>query len=136
MERLVDSGMVETTVDPVDEEVGEKEEEGELDVVVQGKGCLSSSIVKSCIAPYLGGEEGAGQDSHYGHRRQSLLHLESNLVLQEFGVLEGVVIEYEEIGEGGKYVVDYQPEEPAHQISRNVRLLGIVKFTMLSGTNS
>jgi hypothetical protein len=51
-------------------------------------------------------------------------------------VLEGIVVEYEEIGERCKYVIDDQPEEPAHQISLNVRLLGSVSFTMLSETNS
>lgn len=97
MKCLVDSRVVETTVDPVYAEVGEDEEEGELEVVVQWEGCLGGGIVKLPITAYLSCEERVGQDSHEGHGEQRLLHLERNLVLEVFRVLEGVVVEYEEI---------------------------------------
>ena len=97
MKCFVDLWVMEATVDPVYQEVGEEEEEGELEVVVQWEGCLSGGIVKLPITAYLSCEDWVGQDSHEGHGEQCLFHLKGHLVLEVFRVLKGVVIEYEEI---------------------------------------
>lgn len=96
MERLVQAGVMQTTVDPVDKEVGEEEEEGKLEGVVKREGRLSQSVVEFRIPPYLSREKRACQDRHYGHRDEGLLHLQLHLVFEVFRVLEVVVVEYEE----------------------------------------
>ena len=97
MKCLVDSRVMEATVDPVYAEVGEEEEEGELEIVVQREGRLGGGIVKLPITAYLSCEDRASQDSHERHGEQGLFHLKGHLVLEVFRVLEGVVVEYEEI---------------------------------------
>ena len=122
-------------MDPVDEEVGEEEKERELKIVVEGERCLSGGVVQLCIAPYLRCEEGSGQNCHYGHRRHCLLHLKSNLVLEVLRVLEGIVVEYEEVGEGCADVIHDKAEDPAAKVSLGVKLIELTKLTTLSRTS-
>ena len=99
MECLIYARVVQSAVDPVDAEVGEEDEDGELEVVVEVEWCFSGCIVEFGIASNFGSEDRGCQDGHYGHRYHCLLHLLADLVLEVFRVLEGVLVENEEIGE-------------------------------------
>lgn len=106
MEGFVEAGVVEGAVDPVDEEVGEADEEGELEVVVEGEGCVRRGVVEFSVAADFEEEKGSGEDGHDGHGDHGLADFEGDLVLEVFGVGDGGVIEDEYVGEGGAYEVE------------------------------
>ena len=106
VEGFVEAGMVEATVDPVDEEVGEADEERELEVVVEGEGCVRRCVVEVSVAADFKEEKGSGEDGHDGHGDHGLSNFEGDLVLEVFGVGDGGVIEDEYVGEGGAYEVE------------------------------
>lgn len=59
VQTLVDGRKVETTMDPIYEEVGKKDEEGILQVAVPGKRGIGGIFVQLSIATYFGQEEGS-----------------------------------------------------------------------------
>ena len=67
VERLVHHGMMQTAMDPVDEEVGEEEEERELDEVVQRERGFRGEFVELRVPAYFSHEEGRGEDGHGRH---------------------------------------------------------------------
>lgn len=102
--------VVQAAVDPVDAEVGEEEEDGELQIVPcaaeEGKQGMSepwrSGIVVHKAEPaHLSDEPGHGEDGHDGNAGHSLPNLKADLVLEILRVVEGRVVEDEEVGEGG-----------------------------------
>lgn len=58
--------MVEVAVDPVDEEIGEEHEEGELEDVVGPERCVVWVVVEFCVTFDFAEEEGHRQDGHDG----------------------------------------------------------------------
>ncbi len=106
VESLVYPRVVQSTVDPVDQEVGEEDEDGELEVVVEVEWCFGGCIVEFAVASDFSGKEWARHDGHDGHCYHCLLHLEANLVLEVFRVLECVLVEDEEIGERSANKID------------------------------
>ena len=112
MQRLVDHRMVQTPVDPVDEEVREADEKGELDNIVERERCVRGRIVKFGVTADFAEEERGGEDGHEGKGDQGLFDLEANLVLEVFGVGEGCVVEDEEVRDGGADEVDDGAEKP------------------------
>ncbi|EER40561.1 predicted protein [Histoplasma capsulatum H143] len=64
MQVLIDEGVVKAAVDPVDEEVGEDDEERELEVVVERKGSVFEVVVHFCIPADLEEEDGSCEDGH------------------------------------------------------------------------
>lgn len=60
---FVDKRVVQSAVDPVDEEICEEEEKRELQIVVQRKWRLSGCIVKLCVPLNLGQHEWNGENS-------------------------------------------------------------------------
>lgn len=129
VEALVDQRMVKTSVNPVDEEVGEHEEERELKPVVPSaekvehdvvEGRVRDSVVHEAVAANLGHEDGHGEDGHDGYGSKGLLDLESDLVLQILGMLESSLVEDEDITERCAEQVDGQSEKPARVVSMQV----------------
>lgn len=113
VQRLVDGRVVQTAVDPVDAEVGEDEEQGELQPVVARERLLAEAVVALGVAAHLGEEEGQRQDRHDGHGDHGLPDLEADLVLEVLGVVEGALVKDEEVGQAGEQEVDEQSKDPA-----------------------
>jgi hypothetical protein len=64
VEVLVDPWMVKTPVDPVDEEVCEEEEDGELEDIVPHSWTLLCRVVDLAVATNLKPKRSRGQDGH------------------------------------------------------------------------
>ncbi len=109
---LVHQRMVQPAVDPVDEEVGEGEEERELRVVVPRARALGRRVIHLAVSAHLGDEEGHREDGHDGQRDERLPDLLPHLVLQVFRVVEGRLVEDEHVGERCADEVDDGAEEP------------------------
>lgn len=58
-------------------------------------------VVHEAMPAHLGDEPGHGEDGHDGDAGHSLPNLEPDLVLEIFRVVEGGMVEDEEVGEGG-----------------------------------
>ena len=68
MQTFVEQGMMQAPVDPIDEEIGEQDEERELKVVVQAKRSIGRGVIKFCIAAYFAKEKGGREDGHDRNR--------------------------------------------------------------------
>lgn len=64
VQRLVYLGMMQAPVDPVDAQIGEGNEQGELKEVVKSKWSISGSIVEFSIATNFKQEKGRGENCH------------------------------------------------------------------------
>ena len=117
VQRLVHGRVVQPAVDEVDAEVGEADEQGELQHVVPPAGALGRRVVHARVAPHLAREPGHGEDAHDGQRDDRLSDLLGDLVLEVLGVVEGGVVEDEEVGEGGAEEVDDGAEEAGRGFS-------------------
>ena len=67
VQRLVNLGMMQTPVNPVDAQVREGNEQRELKDVIEGKRSICRSVVKFSIATNFKEEEGRGEDRHQRH---------------------------------------------------------------------
>lgn len=108
---LVDGRVVQGTVDPVDSAIGEHQEYRELRDDVPHAVFLGVHV-QLRVALDFGVEERGGEDGHHGHRHHRLHDFLAHLVLEEFGVLEGVLVENEDVGERREREVDDISEEP------------------------
>lgn len=97
MQILIYARMVQTTVDPVNGEVSEKEEERELKPVVPHSGTVGRYIVHLAVAAYFRQEKGNRVYSHHGYGFESLLDLEPDLVFEVFRMFKGFSVENEVI---------------------------------------
>ena len=122
---LVDARVVQAAVDEVDAAVGEAEEERELQHVVPPARSLGRRVVHLGVAQDFAEEEGYGEDGHDGGRDEGLLDLLRDLVFEVFGVLEGGVVEDEQVGEGGAEKVDDGAEEPGRR-GQYIREVGVI----------
>lgn len=84
-------------VDPIDEEVGEQDEERELQVAVQRERRIRRSIVEFGVAAHLAEEKGRREDGHDRQRFQSLADFEPHLILEVFRMRESGMVEDEDI---------------------------------------
>lgn len=130
MQALVDQWVVQTAMDPVDAEVGEEDEERELEVVVPAAGALGGGVVQLGVALELEEDDGHGHGGHSGERLIGLLYLEEDLVLEESGVLHGGLIEDENVRECRENKVDQKTEEPVTMLvgtacAQNIRQIVI-----------
>lgn len=117
----VDGRVVQRAVDPVDARVGEGEEERELRGVVPAPRPVGAGVVELAVAAHLEREDGRREDGDDGDGAHGLGDLLADLVLQEFGVREGGLVEDEEVGEGGAEEVDDGAEQPVTVFSAGVR---------------
>lgn len=109
---LVHPGMMQATVDPVDAQVREEDEERNLEVVVPASRAFVCRVVELGVAADLGEEPRDGEDGHDGEGDVGLLHLELDLVFEVARVVEGGLVEDEEVGSTGEDVVHEDAEEP------------------------
>lgn len=116
VQALVDGGVVEAAVNPVDEEVGEDEEERELEEVVPQAGALLGDIVELAVAADLEQEQGRRHHGHEGHGLVGVDNLEPDLVLEVLGVVHDALVEDEQEGQGSKDEVDDYAEDPVQSI--------------------
>ena len=91
---------MQTAVNPVDEEIGEENEDGELEDAVVGEGLLGDGIVELGVASDLEDEEGRSEKGHGGHGGHCLLDFQGDLALEELGVIEGGFIPNEDVRGG------------------------------------
>lgn len=113
---LVDGRQMQPAVNPVDAEVGKKNEERELGPVVPTAGSLLSGVVELAKAANLSEEGDGGAERHDGHGLVSLLHLKPHLVLEKLGVVEGLLVKDENVREGGEDEVVEQSEDPGNLV--------------------
>lgn len=110
MKLLVDEGVMQATVNPVDERVCKKEEERELENVVPPPWSLGGCVINLGIAAYFG-EEGRGSAER--HERQSfycLHNLHRNLVLEVAWVVELGLVKDENVRQRREQEVRNTPE--------------------------
>jgi hypothetical protein len=112
VQRLVNALVVESTVNPVDTEIGEEEEEGKLGPVVPGTGALLCGIVELRVAADFSQEPGRSEDGHDREGDVGLLHLETDLVFEVSGMVEGTLVEDEVVGQRGENVVYNDTKQP------------------------
>lgn len=93
VQALVDERVMQPAVDPVDAEVGEHDEEGELQPVVEGEGRVFGGVVELAVAAHLGEHQRHGAERHEGHGDHGLFHLEDDLVAKVLGMLESLLVE-------------------------------------------
>lgn len=66
MEDLVHFWVMQTPMDPVDEEISEYDEEQELEIVVSGKRCIGRGVVKLRVATHFTEEKRCREYCHDG----------------------------------------------------------------------
>lgn len=127
VQALVEDRVVQGAVDPVDAEVGEEDEQRELQPAVMlaeeveervGEAWGGDVVVDEAVAADFGDEPGRGEDGHDRNRLHGLLDLKAHLVLEVFGMLEGGLVEDEYVAEGREGAVDDEAEEPGCVVSR------------------
>lgn len=98
---FVNERVVQSTVNPVDAEIGKGNEEGELQPGVPATQApcraLRERVVDQGVAIDFGKEPGYGEDGNDGHCGEGLADLHANLVLEVLGVLECVLVENEDV---------------------------------------
>lgn len=109
---LVDARVVQVAVNPVDAEVAEDDEGGELEDVPPEAGALLGGVVELAVATDFGEEDGGVEDGHDGHGLVGLDDLEPDLVLDVLGVVEGALVEDELVGQRGEDEVEQKAEPP------------------------
>lgn len=110
VQTLVDERMVQPTVDPVDAEIGEHDKEGELEPVVGRERGVLDHVVELGPAAHLEEHKEGGANRHEGHSGHGLLDFEGDLIFEVLGVLHGLLVEYQPIGQGGKDEVEEDTE--------------------------
>lgn len=90
---FVDFRMMQAPVDPIDEKIGEQDEERELEIVVQAERGIGRGVIKFGVTAHFAEEKGGREDGHDGKRSQSLLDFEPDLILEVLGMHEGCVVE-------------------------------------------
>ena len=116
VQSLIDERMVQSTMDPVDTEIRERDEQRILEVIVERERGLAGEIVELGVSLDLGHEERRGQGSHDGHSLQRLFDLEGDLIAQELGMLHSAMVVDEVVGESRAEEVEEEAEDPVYRI--------------------
>jgi hypothetical protein len=98
VEMLVNQGVVQITVNPINAKVGKNQEQWKLRKVVPKTGALFGGVVEFAVAANLEHHERCGTKSHERHRLVGLDDLQPDLILDEFRVIQGPLIEDEVVG--------------------------------------
>jgi hypothetical protein len=113
---LVEHRVVQSAVDPVDEKVGEADENGELEKQVPAtevpRGALRQDVVNVGVATDLTQEPRDGKSRHDGHGFESLADLEAHLVLEELRVVYCCLVEDEDVRETSADKIVDQTKDP------------------------
>ncbi len=97
VEILIDQGMMQKSMDPVDGEIGEEEEEREYQVIVVWVRLVRKGIIELRVASNFCKEEWSGEDRDPRHCADGLCYLLADLILQELGMLVGCFVEDEDV---------------------------------------
>ena len=100
VQRFVYQRVVQAAVDEIHQAVGEEDEKRELQEVIPHAGAVLECVVQLGVALELQPEAGRRQQGHTGHAATSLLDFHLDLVFEELGVLEGGLVEDEDVGKG------------------------------------
>lgn len=111
---LVHQRMVQTTVDPVDEEVGEANEQGELENAIVREGFVGYTVIQLCVTSNLSDKEWGSQQRHRGHSTHRLLDFQRDLVFQELGMTESCLVPNEDVRQSRNHEVNEKTENPDH----------------------
>jgi hypothetical protein len=110
---LVDEWVVQIAMNPVDAEVGEDEEDGELGEVVPKSRAFIGRIVELAVSADFEAHQRGCAERHERHGLVGLNDLEPDLVLDELGVVQGTLVEDEDVRERSKEEVDEESENPS-----------------------
>jgi len=97
VEALVYQRVVQPAMDEVDEQIGKDEEQRELEEVVPPAGTFGGGVVELAIPTHLGDQGREGEQGHDGEGLVRLHDLQIDLVLEELGVLQGLLVEDEDV---------------------------------------
>jgi len=102
-------------VDDVDPEIGEDEEERDLEKVVPHSRAVCGCIIQFGVTKEFAHEERGGENGHDGKGDEGLGYFLPYLVLEKFRVLRCVFVENEVVGQGGEDEVNKETKQPCDQ---------------------
>lgn len=105
VQATVQNRMMQRAVDPVDKEVGERQEERELERKVPPS-VVFDVPVQLPVVLHLEQKQRRREDRHQRQTHRRLRNLLPHLILEEFRVLERVLVKDKDVGEGGEGEVD------------------------------
>lgn len=97
VQSLIDQWMMQAAMNPVNQEVCEEHKEAELGVVVPAAGPVFGSIVELGVAANFKEEHHASRDRNARHGDEGLFNLLADLILEKLGMLEGSLVEDEDV---------------------------------------
>lgn len=97
VEIFIDLGVMQATMNPVDEAVGKENKEGELQPVIPAPRSIRGIVIKLAVTAYFEEEHASREKSHTGHTNVGLLDFEPDLVLKELWVTKSSLIEDEDV---------------------------------------
>lgn len=109
---LVNRRVVQATVDPVDAEIGERDEERKLNDAIAPERLIRERVIEFGVTTNLRDQERRSEERHDGHRLHGLLDFHGNLVLEELRVMDGRLVPDKNVGEGGANKICDQTENP------------------------
>ena len=102
-------------MDPVDEEIGEADEQRKLEIIVPHARAVFGSVIELRVAANFGKEEGYSEDSHAGKCPCGLVDLHDDLIFEELGVVYGSLVEDKDIRERGGCEIEDEAKDPTRQ---------------------
>jgi len=93
-------------VDPIYEVICEEDEEWELGEVVPQARTVLGLIIHFAVSTYLCQKYGGSEESHDWERYSGLFDLQGDLIFEVFRMVDGVLVEDENVGECSKDKVD------------------------------
>lgn len=117
VQSLIEYWMMQAPMYPVNEEVGEENEERDLEIAIPGsRSSLDAcDIIQLRVPADFGQEEWGSEDGHYRQGGGRLHHLLSHLIFQEFRVIKGCFIEEEHVRQRRAYKINENTEYPSNQ---------------------
>ena len=109
---LVDQRVVHATVNPVDAEIGEHDEQRELDEAVAPERLIRERVIEFGVTTNFRDQERRSEERQDGHGLHCLLDFHGNLVLKELRVMDGRLVPDKDVGKGGANEVCDQTENP------------------------
>ena len=103
---------MQAAVNPVDAEIGEHDEQRELQDAVVGKWLIGERIIELCVTADFGDQEGSRQQRHNRHGAHSLGDFHRNLILEILGVMDGRLIPDEDVRQACGNKVDDNTKNP------------------------
>lgn len=127
VENLINTRMVQSTVDKIDPEIGKHQEDRELKPHVTLSVVLDV-LVEFRVSADLQQETRCGEDGHHWDRSHGLRNFLPHLIFEEFGVLKSVFIENEYVRKRCEDEIYEEAENPAMRVElANYKIIMVVK---------